>query len=310
LVTRSAHRGILAALVGSLALSTSIAACVIDGDSRDLPGKLCPCSADRGYQCDYGYDKPRCKLASCRVGETLCGGRCVDTKTDISNCGGCRQACNPSDGLGVCVGGVCEIDACNAAFGPCEGRTAKGCVHTNTRNQCGSCGGNCEKLFGPPPDDAGADPKAGCRLSGSEAQCRCLSDEQCNGGQCSAHGVCKCPLSGVCHPGEHCADGGCACGTQACSDGEVCCAEDVKCHRITDDPDNCGGCGNKCPAGYACVPSTDGVGHCACASDAGCGAGADEFRCDNGVCVCGADAHCQMPSQRCEKSADFEDICK
>jgi hypothetical protein len=45
---------------------------------------------------------------SCTAGQTFCSGNCVDTTTDINNCGGCRQKCQASQ---VCTNGTCVASA-------------------------------------------------------------------------------------------------------------------------------------------------------------------------------------------------------
>ena len=41
---------------------------------------------------------------SCDGGQTSCGGKCVDTSTDMNNCGGCGVVCNTA-----CTAGVCQL---------------------------------------------------------------------------------------------------------------------------------------------------------------------------------------------------------
>src|SRR5439155_20912597 len=46
--------------------------------------------------------------ATCPVGQTSCGGRCIDTSNDHDHCGACGSACSASL---VCGGGQCA-DSC------------------------------------------------------------------------------------------------------------------------------------------------------------------------------------------------------
>jgi hypothetical protein len=42
---------------------------------------------------------------------TPCGGTCVDTDTDVNNCGACDNVCNaPENGTAVCSTGACDFD--------------------------------------------------------------------------------------------------------------------------------------------------------------------------------------------------------
>lgn len=49
-------------------------------------------------------------VVNCDGGQTSCGGTCVDTMTDMQNCGGCGVVCNTSCTAGVCqlIGSSCE----------------------------------------------------------------------------------------------------------------------------------------------------------------------------------------------------------
>jgi hypothetical protein len=49
----------------------------------------------------------------CPQGKTACGGACVDTQTDVNNCGGCGRVCGAGQ---QCTGGVCGGD-CDVEFG-------------------------------------------------------------------------------------------------------------------------------------------------------------------------------------------------
>ena len=51
---------------------------------------------------------------SCDGGQTSCGGKCVDTSTDMNNCGGCGVVCNTA-----CTAGVCQLisTTCDAGVG-------------------------------------------------------------------------------------------------------------------------------------------------------------------------------------------------
>jgi hypothetical protein len=73
----------------------------------------------RGTRCQGG----KCRPNGCAAftGLTFCGGQCVSTLTDPSNCGACGNAC-PSGA--ACCQGLCTY------------------LHNDTRN-CGACGQVC-----------------------------------------------------------------------------------------------------------------------------------------------------------------------
>jgi hypothetical protein len=76
----------------------------------------------------------------------LCSGRCVDTTSDPSNCGGCANVCNPANvGHAECASSACTYDTCSSGFGDCDGNRANGCevnLATNAQH-CGSCSTSC-----------------------------------------------------------------------------------------------------------------------------------------------------------------------
>jgi hypothetical protein len=63
-----------------------------------------------------------------------CGGSCVDSLTDPTNCGGCGQGCIPG---GLCSAGTCS---CGQGETACDG----GCFDlTQNQQNCGACGASC-----------------------------------------------------------------------------------------------------------------------------------------------------------------------
>ena len=96
------------------------ASCEVTDDNRAV------CICDRGYT----YDGTKCVLAvevcgngiddngdgkidegcapTCGAGELLCGATCVNTSTDVKNCGGCNLVCDVGS---ACVSGLCKAPA-------------------------------------------------------------------------------------------------------------------------------------------------------------------------------------------------------
>src|SRR5205823_3923958 len=88
-----------------------------------------------------------CTLGSCQcpAGQTRCGASCVDTKTDLQNCGKCALICGndagpiPGGGMYGCNMGSCGI-ICPQPKTECSGA----CVDVKTDNDnCGMCGNAC-----------------------------------------------------------------------------------------------------------------------------------------------------------------------
>ncbi len=93
--------------------------------------------------------------SSCPLGQTQCSSTCVNTSTDINNCGGCGKVC--SGNSDTCSNGQC---ICNAAGSICGGCTP----------QCGSLG---------------------CVL-GNNSQAACTSGKTCYQGSAPNQGIGQC----------------------------------------------------------------------------------------------------------------------
>jgi hypothetical protein len=175
---------------------------------------------------------------------------CIDvTAGDRNNCGTCSNVCNPFT-ADQCAGDTCQCGnqppcasgACCAAPG------GAACVDTSSDpNNCGSCGHAC-----------GANGQ--CQAS----QCVCNGGQNCTGNQiCCSTGCVDPTLDGNCGAcGTTCSTSGQTCqGTPpACSGGTTTGCTTGKqdmcggvCQDICGDAGNCGGCGQACNAGDACL---------------------------------------------------------
>ncbi len=193
--------------------------------------------------------------------------------SDAQNCGTCGNAC---PGGQTCLGGSC--------------RTPCGSQHTLTCNSptflsdggvtCGNGQAACPNGATCPCPDFQNDP-ANCGGCGNN----CPS-EACQGGQC----VLGCPTGQLCEEVGGAGSGVCVPSCQdflglpsrPCGIGVL-----VTCAFTQIDPQNCGACGNACPAGQSCA---NGVCAASCSSygpsplcgSATCGPGQT---CSNGNCV-------------------------
>ena len=78
--------------------------------------------------------------SACPVGQTMCGGACVDLRTNPAHCGACRASC----GSGMCLAGTCT-GVCPEGTTQCP--PLKRCVNLNSnRNNCGGCNIRCPVL--------------------------------------------------------------------------------------------------------------------------------------------------------------------
>lgn len=66
-------------------------------------------------------------VSACPLGLTECNGACIDTKTNLDNCGTCARKCvAPGNGDPVCLNSTCAF-ACRTGFGDCVDNPAKAC---------------------------------------------------------------------------------------------------------------------------------------------------------------------------------------
>ncbi len=169
----------------------------------------------------------------CPAGNTLCGGRCVDLQTSLTNCARCGNVCPVITER--CVEGAC---ACAEGLTRCEGV----CVDLQARSaHCGACGRACA---------------AGEACSAGE--CICPSWRSVCGGACVDLG----------NDPRHCGRCGVVCGDGSgalgCSFGRCDCPVDAPtrcgdlCVDTSRDPQRCGGCLHQCRAGTPCVAGACG----------------------------------------------------
>jgi formylglycine-generating enzyme required for sulfatase activity len=237
---------------------------IIPDEVEDLPDEIIP---------DEVEDLPE---DTCPF--TLCEGTCVNTSTDMNNCGECGIVCESNQYCAEgCYDILCTHTLCNEE-----------CIDTSTdMNNCGGCGVVCnsdqycnEGCINTCPNtlcngdcvDTSTDMNncGGCGITCNsnqycEGECidicyATLCGEECvdtstNTNHCGNCGV-------TCNPNQDCCDGDCidlntpyncnACG-DTCSTEEECCTGEC---QTTDTTLNCGACGNTCSTEEACCDST------------------------------------------------------
>jgi hypothetical protein len=184
---------------------------------------------------------------SCPTGQTNCSGVCVDTRTNLNNCGACGNV-SPArpNATPVCNQGVPGY-LCNPGFADCDASAANGCetVLEKDPQNCGACG-------------------YACRYSETCVDGKCISGsagDDCPTGETWCYGFCADLTSdinncGAC--GQVCSAANAAplcqrekCLVDHCFSGFADCDGDPTngCETdIQNDPNNCGACGYVCPS--------------------------------------------------------------
>jgi Stigma-specific protein, Stig1 len=206
----------------------------------------------------YSYDSLVSFAVRCPPGLTDCGGVCVNTDTDSSNCGSCNNPCN--------AGQKCSSGYCTCTLDSCPG----GLICNVVTGSCENCSSNSECRFG-------------MVCIGGLCNCGSLNNT-CNPGEDCINGMCKprCPperpfrcgpqgmcvdflsdslncgsCNNQCNPGEHCINGMC---TRCPPERPFRCGPQGMCVDFLSDSLNCGSCNHRCEiVGQSCVN-----GRCEC----------------------------------------------
>jgi hypothetical protein len=180
-----------------------------------------------------------------------------ETNTNDSNehCGFCNNPCDPFQGTGQCVGGVCQLTACDTYAANCDMDGTNGC-ETNLLNDvdhCGSCTNPCTKANTSAYCMAGNCNIMGCLNNYGDCNLSAADGCETNLANTMAHcGGCNknCDLahaSETCNPSPQTGLG--VCTLSACDSGYKNCNVDPSdgCEiSIQDDVSNCGACFNVC----------------------------------------------------------------
>lgn len=151
-------------------------------------------AAARGSAALHAAQKKRKRSTKkrCKGGKTRCGKRCVDTRSDAANCGGCRRACTAPATCGGGAPGTPGICGC-------------------TKTTCAAQGKNCGTI----PDGCGSALHCGdacpthesCGGGGTPNVCGCLADgtvttfdnrDACCSGDCCSVAPGQCACAGGC----------------------------------------------------------------------------------------------------------------
>ena len=221
-------------------------------------------------------------VTGCAAGEDLCGGSCVDLRTDPSHCGACDAACSTVNATPSCVVRSCVL-ACDAGWEDCNGDVTDGCeTPITTLTDCGACGVNCSRANGTESCATGT-----CTLTGCDMDFGNCDSIGTNGCETSLITLSDCGTCGtacdLANATESCATGTCT--LTMCSDGFDDCDGLVGngCETALTTLASCGACGTTCDLANASESCTSGT--CTLSS------------CNTGWGNCDSD-----PSDGCERS--------
>ena len=204
--------------------------------------------------CVQGECQYKCNNSTENVGDgnTAEKIRCVDTSTDVNNCGRKGNKCESGQ---VCVNSKCVQNSCVAPLVLCSTTTGNQCININAidENNCGACNYKCLDHV---PQNASLRSGENQQCSSGKCQFNCYENYTCKGSGCSNDGLrcegpnCFCECSG-------CIDNGTCMGLNEMQNAHMhanaskSCQCDVGYYLngnecVSYDKDNCGAQGTQC----------------------------------------------------------------
>ncbi len=209
-------------------------------------GNVCPATPANGAgACSAGTCNLTCNRGFADCDAAVANGCEINLLSAVDGCGACGRVCSFANAGRSCVNAACELGACAAGFGNCDGAPANGCeVALNTVANCGACGRACALANATAACTAGACAVATCaagygNCDGAAAN-GCETDTRTSSLHCGACGR-------ACAAGQACAAGVCV---AACARPTTFCAGG--CVTLATDAAHCGACGVRCGAGEVC----------------------------------------------------------
>jgi hypothetical protein len=257
---------------------------------------------------------------NCLPDEHMCAGECFKN-SDPRTCGACNHDCtslaNVKPGSVQCQAGKCvaPADGCLPGHGHCTANPDDICETDLTAiANCGRCGNNCPPTA-PFCSNGGGTQTCVLDCGGTTPDkcgttCLDLKTDVANCGACDQ--VCTFPNATASCVNRVC--------TSRCDTGFGDCNAQPGCETALNVDNNCGSCGNACPANFKCNASTrmcvdictlGGAGTTShCCNSSIC---PNSLACVSGVCktTCAADSDCQpgnaCSTGRCLPSGSFCD---
>ncbi|HXI59995.1 MAG TPA: hypothetical protein VNO55_28200 [Polyangia bacterium] len=290
------------------------------------------CKTDAPFCASSG--KTQTCVATCTApSPDKCGAKCVDTQSDVANCGACGSVCSFPNANATCVKGVCTMSKCRDGYGDCTG--APGCeTPLTTASNCGACGKSCAVAHGSAQCTTGTcgpvtcDQGFGnCDTANPDCETALTTDAHCGGCATTCSGAS--PLCATVAGQQTCVSDCAATAPTKCGN---------KCVDTKTDKNNCGTCGMVCSfpnADASCVNGQCVMGACKagfgdCTNQAGCEtpldtstncgrcgnactfanatSSCDGTRCTTPVCVSGY-GNCETSSPDCETILNMPGHC-
>ena len=246
---------------------------VLDSQNCGACGVICPAATPL---CAVGASGAACSSSCAAPTPDVCGGSCVDLKSDVKNCGVCGHDCGGlpnvvrgASGI-VCQGGACMVPpaACVSGFAHCSPRPDEGCeANLSSSATCGACGTICSGAK-PVCVTTGDVSACGVSCTGTKTDvcgstCVDLKSDAKNCGVCG-HDCTVLPGLKTGAAGVTCQVGVCSVPPTACASGLAHCSArpDDGCETDLTRPLSCGQCGKICAAPTALCSTSSGVPTC------------------------------------------------
>jgi hypothetical protein len=215
----------------------------IDNDICGIPHEKCVSPANGVSSCTSYVG---CEL-KCNTGYTAYNGKCIDTTSDLNNCGRVNNICTiVTNGTQSCSNGQC-LTTCNQGYRKC----GEACLPINVDN-CVGCGIKCADVVGATKRCTQQTCQYECESGLTQSATRCY-----NASSIETCGPSMTKCTGPSNSDVYCRSGQC---------GFTCKSPNYTlyngtCANMLTDPNNCGSAGNVCIT-YQSTVTTCEVGVC------------------------------------------------
>ena len=170
--------------------------------------------------CSTVNGQQACVSGCSAAAPTRCGSACVDTNSDLANCGGCNKPCSFPNADATCAGGACSQGQCKPGFGECNA-AQPGCeTPLGTNANCARCGDTCGANTKCDPNSHACVDICNGGGTGNAGHCCTAADCPSNLPVCGNHTCVGKPNGQSCSSGAECANGNCVdgvCCDKACT---------------------------------------------------------------------------------------------